>query len=135
MNLFNWQKNPQIAKMLKIPQKTVEGYLYPDTYKFIPQSPPLKVIKTMVKNFNKKFSQLSLEHSPLNLKKYEIIILASIVEKETGAAHERPLIAGVFINRLKKKMRLQSDPTTIYGIYEQFNGNLRKKTPSPKNTL
>jgi len=75
----------------------------------------------------KKTKNLSFQTAPLNLKKNEVITLASVVEKETGAAWERPKIAGVFLNRLKKRMRLQSDPTTIYGIYEGFNGNLRKR--------
>ena len=62
-----------------------------------------------------------------NLTWHQIITLASIVEKETGVASERGVIAGVFYNRLKKRMRLQSDPTTIYGIFPTFDGNLRKK--------
>jgi UPF0755 protein len=61
------------------------------------------------------------------LSPHEVIILASIVEKETGAKWERPTIAGVYLNRLKKKMRLQADPTTIYGIWESYNGNLKRK--------
>jgi UPF0755 protein len=65
------------------------------------------------------------------------LILASIVEKETGQAIDRPMIAGVFINRLNKKMLLQTDPTVIYGIGEKFDGNLRKRdlqTDTPYNT-
>lgn len=68
---------------------------------------------------------------------HQIITLASIVEKETGASWERPRIAGVFHNRLQKGMRLQSDPTTIYGLMPEFNGNLRKKdllAEGPYNT-
>jgi UPF0755 protein len=68
---------------------------------------------------------------------YEALILASIVEKETGQAKDRPMIAGVFINRLKKHMLLQTDPTVIYGIGEKFDGNLRKRdlqTDTPYNT-
>ncbi len=115
--------------------KTVEGYLYPDTYRFIPNSPASLVIKTMVLLFKKKTNTLDFSSSKLS--KHQVITLASIVEKETGAKAERPLISGVFHNRLKKRMRLQSDPTTIYGIFETFNGNLRKKhllEKTPYNT-
>lgn len=119
-------KNVELMKELKIPAERAEGYLYPDTYQFSENTPPNDIIRAMVKHFRAKTDGLSLTH--------EDIILASMVEKETGAAWERPLISGVFHNRLKKRMRLQSDPTTIYGIWESYNGNLKKshlleKTP------
>lgn len=127
-------KSPEIAKELNIPAQRVEGYLYPDTYKFTPKSDEKAVIEAMVQTFRRKTQDLDFSQAPLGLKKHQVVILASVVEKETGASFERPMIAGVFLNRLKKKMRLQSDPTTIYGIWEEFNGNLRKtdllnKTP------
>ena len=75
----------------------------------------------MVKQFNRRWKSLGLNVSLE--KRHDLIILASIIEKETGASFERPTISGVFHNRLKKRMRLQSDPTTIYGIYESFTGN------------
>lgn len=130
-------KSSTFSQKLKINGERVEGYLYPDTYQFTKNSDPDSIIKTMVKVFKEKTKMLDFSSAPLGLTPHQVIILASVVEKETGAAFERPRIAGVFLNRLKKKMRLQSDPTTIYGIYEQFNGNLRKKhllEKTPYNT-
>lgn len=118
-------KDEEFAKSLGIEGQRVEGYLYPETYHFNEKMPAKLVIQSMVAEFNKKISEIDFSKSSLS--KSEVITLASLVEKETGAAFERPIIAGVFLNRLKKKMRLQSDPTTIYGIYENFNGNLRKR--------
>lgn len=112
-------------KSLGINAPSLEGYLFPDTYKFSPATPAKFIVKTMTKLFNKKVKDLNFQKT--HLSKHETIILASIVEKETGAKWERPTIAGVYLNRLKKRMRLQADPTTIYGIWENFNGNLRKK--------
>ena len=129
--------DPHFIGQLNLPGKRVEGYLYPETYYFAPHSPPSQVIKTMVKLFKQKSSPLDFSRTPLNLNPHQVVILASIVEKETGASHERAVIAGVFINRLKKRMRLQSDPTTIYGIFERFKGNLKKKhlrEKTPYNT-
>ena len=130
-------KSPEMAKSLNIPGERVEGYLYPDTYRFTPDSEAKIVISTMVKLFRRKLKELPIESAPLDLNPHEVVILASVVEKETGVGHERPMIAGVFFNRLRKRMRLQSDPTTIYGIWENFNGNLRKKhllEKTPYNT-
>lgn len=128
-------KDSEFAKKFNINAATLEGYLYPDSYYFGKDVNAKRVIETMIRTFWRKVQPLDFTQSKLSF--HEVIILASIVEKETGAAHERPLIAGVFANRLKKKMRLQSDPTTIYGIYENFNGNLRKKhlqKKTPYNT-
>ena len=128
-------KNKEFLSKLGIPGETAEGYLYPDSYKFSPKSPAKTVVKTMYRNFKKRTKNLNLKIN--NLDAHDVITLASIVEKETGASFERPRIAGVFHNRLKKRMRLQSDPTTIYGIWENFNGNLRKKhllQKTPYNT-
>lgn len=128
-------KSKAMAKKLSIPSHRVEGYLYPDTYQFPENSKAEFVLNSMVDNFNKKVN--SLDFSKTKFSKHEVIILASVVEKETGASFERPRIAGVFTNRLKKRMRLQSDPTTIYGIYERYDGNIRKRDlleKTPYNT-
>ncbi len=117
-------KDSSFARELGVPGPTLEGYLYPETYSFAPQTPARDVAAAMVRIFNERTAALDFQASPLS--KTEVVILASIVEKETGAGFERPVIAGVFLNRLKKRMRLQSDPTTIYGIWERFNGNLRR---------
>jgi UPF0755 protein len=128
-------KDPDFTTSLGIPASRVEGYLYPETYNFSKNSKPEQVIKAMVNVFKSKTSKI--DFSGTDLSKHSVVTLASVVEKETGASFERPMIAGVFHNRLQKRMRLQSDPTTIYGIYENFNGNLRKKhllEKTPYNT-
>src|SRR5690606_2441162 len=127
--------NPEFMKELGIPAETAEGYLFPETYNFAANSPATTVVRGMVNQFNKKVEALTFDHPFLN--KHEVIILASMVEKETGAKFERNTIAGVFTNRLKKKMRLQSDPTTIYGMWHRYEGNIRRKDlqeHSPYNT-
>lgn len=130
-------KDASLAKEFGIPAGRLEGYLYPDTYKFEKKTPAKTVLETMVRQFFLIVEELDIQNTPMNLSLHELVTLASIVEKETGAGFERPVIAGVFYNRLKKKMRLQSDPTTIYGIYEDFDGNLKKKhlyEKTPYNT-
>lgn len=122
---INSAKDPMLTRQLGIPADRIEGYLYPDTYRFSPKTKAREVIRAMVGQFKRQAKKLGLDGDKNRL--HSIVILASIVEKETGAGKERPIIAGVFHNRLKKRMRLQSDPTTIYGIYEDFNGNLRKR--------
>lgn len=128
-------KDPEFAESLGVPAKTLEGYLYPDTYQFPVNADEKDVIVQMTKTFFDKTKDLPFQESTLS--PHEVVILASVVEKETGAKFERPRIAGVFHNRLNKRMRLQSDPTTIYGIWESYNGNLRKKhllEKTPYNT-
>lgn len=117
-------QHPDFISQLKISASTLEGYLYPETYRFAPHTPAKTVVRTMIDLFNRKTSQIEFNHPFLN--KHQVIILASVVEKETGAKIERPAIAGVFTNRLKKRMRLESDPTTIYGIWQRYQGNIKK---------
>lgn len=117
-------QHPDFITQLKIVAPTLEGYLYPETYRFAPQTPAKIVAKTMIDLFNRKTSDIDFSHPFLS--KHQVIILASVVEKETGAKVERPAIAGVFTNRLKKRMRLESDPTTIYGIWNRYKGNIKK---------
>jgi UPF0755 protein len=117
-------QHPDLISQLKVQASSLEGYLFPETYRFAPNTPAKIVAKTMIDLFNRKTSSLEFSHPFLN--KHQVIILASVVEKETGAKFERPAIAGVFTNRLKKRMRLESDPTTIYGMWSRYSGNIRK---------
>jgi UPF0755 protein len=129
--------DPAFTEQLGIDAKNFEGYLFPDTYFFAKNLSPRKMISAMVKQFHITFNPIWEKRSPdLNLSVHEIVTLASIIEKETGIAEERPLVSSVFHNRLNKNMRLQSDPTVIYGV-ENFDGNLTRKhlnTPTPYNT-
>ena len=118
-------RNPKFINALGISAPSVEGYLFPETYNFAPNSPADLVVQTFLTQFKNATKNIDL--TTTDLTPHEVVILASIVEKETGAKWERPTIAGVYLNRLKKNMRLQADPTTIYGIWETYNGNLKRK--------
>jgi UPF0755 protein len=133
-------KDPTFISSLKIDGNppTLEGYLFPDTYFFNRAMSPEEMLRQMVRHFRElwipEYDQLAAQ---AGLTRHQIITLASIIEKETGAPQERPLIGSVFFNRLRKKMRLQSDPTTIYGIWERYSGNLRRsdlQEKTPYNT-
>lgn len=114
---------------------SVEGYLYPDTYRFHKNASADKVIRRMIKRFKQLFSaqfksrmatlNTSANHITWNI--HKITTLASIIEKETGQKRERPMISSVFHNRIRKKWKLQTDPTVIYGLLPNFNGNITKK--------
>jgi UPF0755 protein len=126
-----------LARSMGLEADTVEGYLFPETY-FFPKGVSVeKIIATMVQRFWSIFTpQWQDQAKSIGFTVHQIVTLASIIEKETGAPFERPLISSVFINRLKKNMRLESDPTVIYGI-KNFNGNLTRQdlqTQTPYNT-
>lgn len=107
----------EIAKLLDIPHEKLEGWFAPDTYSYVPYSDDLDVLKRAYQKQQQDLNdawQKRAENLPLATP-YEMLILASIVEKETGIAKERPQVASVFINRLNKKMLLQTDPTILYG--------------------
>lgn len=105
-----------------------EGLFFPDTYYFSPHSPDIEVLRRAYQLQREKLLAAWESRAPgLPYKTpYEALIMASIIEKETGAAEERPQIAAVFVNRLNRGMRLQTDPTVIYGLGTRFDGNLRK---------
>lgn len=140
-NICNYDEFVRLAKdekftnSLEVKAKRIEGYLYPDTYQFSTKTPPDQVIRKMVNTLKQKVKHLDFSTTDLSF--HEVITLASIVEKETGAGWERPMIAGVFLNRLKRRMRLQTDPTIIYGMFEQYDGNIKlkhKRIKTPYNT-
>ncbi|WP_150538596.1 endolytic transglycosylase MltG [Actinobacillus vicugnae] len=129
----------EIAQLLGIAHAKLEGWIAPDTYSYVPNSTDLALLKRAYQKQQKALEnawQNRAENLPL-ANPYEMLILASIVEKETALASERPQVASVFINRLRLKMRLQTDPTVIYGMGERYNGNIRKKDleeATPYNT-
>jgi len=103
-----------------------EGYQFPDTYYFPKNAGANSILTAMTERFKSVFTdEWKQRADELDMSVHQVVTLASIIEKETGAVHERPLISSVFHNRLKNNMRLQSDPTVIYGISD-FEGNLTK---------
>ena len=122
------QSPEQVAKQLGITSGKLEGWIYPDTYSFTKGTTDLDILTRAYQRMKKVLDQeWQQKQKGLPLKTpYEALILASIVEKETGVAFERPEIAGVFIRRLQKKMRLQTDPTVIYGMGDRYKGNITR---------
>ena len=129
--------DPALLTGFGVPAKSAEGYLFPETYNLTKGTKGREAVSAMLKMFFAKAEKAlppDLMADPKGL--HELVTLASIVEKETGAESEKKLIAAVFANRLKKRMPLQSDPTVIYALPD-FDGNIRKKDlsyDSPYNT-
>ncbi len=125
------------VQSLGIDASSAEGYLFPETYFFPGEVSTRAIAQQMIEMFWHVFNPVRQKQARLiGMTVHQVVTLASIVEKETAQASERPLIASVFHNRLKNKMRLQSDPTVIYGI-EDFQGNITRKhlrQATPYNT-
>ncbi|MDD5330138.1 MAG: endolytic transglycosylase MltG [Sulfuricella sp.] len=128
-----------LMRLLDMPESSAEGLFFPDTYYFSKGMSDLSVLKRAHQIMGQRLAEAWRGRAP-NLPyatPYEALTMASIVEKETGRSSERPMIAAVFLNRLRIGMRLQTDPTVIYGLGDGYDGNLHKKnltTDSAYNT-
>lgn len=126
-HFINVASDPNFIASLGMQAETLEGYLFPDTYKFIRNIGEKNIIRSMVQRFNEVYGEeFKKRGQELNLSQREVIILASLIEKEAACPQERPIISAVFYNRLKLHMPLQCDPTVIFGL-KNFNGNLTKE--------
>jgi len=130
---------PEVIEQLQLDVTHLEGWFFPDTYYYSLGETDASILKRAhTKMQNVLSAQWQNRQSNLPYKTpYDALIMASIIDKETGAAFERADIAGVFINRLNKGMRLQTDPTVIYGMGDAYKGNITRKdlkTPTPYNT-
>ncbi|MGH8787849.1 MAG: endolytic transglycosylase MltG, partial [Cupriavidus necator] len=128
-----------LMKAIGAAETSPEGMFFPDTYLFARGSSDIELYKHAYRAMQRRLNEAWNARSPdLPYKTpYEALVMASIVEKETGQAAERPMIAAVFINRLRKNMMLQTDPTVIYGLGDGFDGDLRKRdlqADTPYNT-
>jgi UPF0755 protein len=133
------KSDAEVLAMLQLAEPYPEGLLFPDTYHFAKGTSDLSVLRrasARMRRELKRHWEMRVADLPIRTP-YEALILASIIEKETGRAADRAMIAGVLINRLRKGMKLQADPTVIYGLGEAFDGNLRRyhiETDGPYNT-
>lgn len=129
----------ELLARLDIPGTSPEGRFFPDTYFFAAGSTDFALLNRARRALDARLAA-AWEHRATDLPfrtPYEVLILASIVEKETGRAADRPLIASVFVNRLRRGMRLQTDPTVIYGMGARFDGDLKRRdleADTPWNT-
>jgi len=136
-----WDKltaDPELIRDIAPDAKTLEGYLFPDTYKFNPGAPPHEIIAAMVNNFRKHFGG-EMNYITTGLDLHKTVTLASIVETEARMPQERPLVASVYFNRINRHMLLGADPTVIYALKlaGHWDGNIRKgdlQIDSPYNT-
>jgi UPF0755 protein len=129
-------RNPALLSGLAIPGPSAEGFLFPETYTLPLPADAAEVIRAMHRQFDKVWGELTPGLPASAPQQLATVTLASIVERETAAPGERPLVAAVFLNRLRLGMPLQADPTVIYGI-DGFDGNIRRrdlKAPNPYNT-
>lgn len=129
----------QLMQELGLDKQHAEGWFFPDTYHFVRDTSDKALLKrasaAMRTQLDEQWQQRDSGLPYENV--YQALIMASIIEKETGVAEERQKISGVFVRRLQKGMRLQTDPTVIYGIGESYDGNIRRKdlrTDTPYNT-
>lgn len=130
-------QDPALMNQFGIEGENFEGFLFPDTYQFPKRTPAAEIIKRMVTQFQVVYGEPFRKRADeLGMSQREVVTLASMIEEETSSPSERAIISAVFHNRLKKKMRLQSDPTVMFALAD-FHGRLTKKnlaTPSPYNT-
>jgi UPF0755 protein len=131
---FRLYKDRTFLDSLYIDSPSLEGYLFPDTYKFPKGVDPEEALRVMVNTMRAHFTYEMYEQMVhLEFTERDVLTLASIIEKEAAVDFERPVISAVYHNRLRKKMRLQADPTSIYGIKDSKEGvtreDLRRKTP------
>jgi len=138
-NTLKGKSDAEIMSAIGLQGQHPEGLFFPDTYSFPKGTSDVEFLKRayhiMQKHLQREWDDRAPD-LPINTS-YEALILASIIEKETAAASERPLIASVFIQRLRRKMRLQTDPTVIYGLGESFDGDIRFRdleSDTPYNT-
>ena len=117
LDFFNLIRDKDfITQVLGEPQESLEGYLFPETYKITKFDTLKEVVTQMVKRFQIVWSEFDAEAKALGWSRHQVITFASIVEKETGHESDRTIVSSVFHNRLKKKMKLQTDPTVLYGV-------------------
>lgn len=128
-----------IPEQLEMTEKSPEGWLFPDTYFYEKNASDVSILKRAYRKMQAVLAE-EWQNKEQNLPyktSYEALIMASIIEKETGLKNERQMIAGVFVRRLVKGMLLQTDPTVIYGMGDSYQGNIKASdltTPTPYNT-
>ncbi len=126
-DFVNMAKNRVLIDELGVKAKSMEGYLFPDTYNIRKIKDLKDIIRMMHKKYREVFTpDMERRAHKMGMSEHEVVTLASIIEKETGAPEERRMISSVFHNRLRKGMPLQSDPTTIYGLWQTYDGNLTR---------